>query len=423
MATIKILPKNIFKVSNFNNLKNNKIKGISGSIADISFATANIGGGGSISWTNGTTIDSIDQKPFVGNWYKTYYTLTIQVQRIKVWEALRYRTQISAKKRALGVQTEKGDYIDYKRLYGKATYNTSMSETITNDDVLKSQYGSYNVDINVPTPTSLGTIKYDYGTGEVTGTVDTNDITTVRNNNITFIENNMFYAINPDTATKTSFEGEFIVPSWVIQLCDFAYYIDDISDGKETPPPDDPATWGNILGGGYIEGQNYGMNNLSTTEGASFMLSSAEISFTTSNYALSTTATNIGQEPFLKFDDNLFFRNDILYSSSNTAYNQLKNKIVNEWSGGKETVTLKCNIGEYYDTSGNLALSTKNNDLPMTFSIGDIVVPYVINGQGQQVPLSKTALGYAKTFKVIDKRLYTDGCCWQEIDLQEATSY
>ena len=283
----------------------------------------------------------------------------------------------------------------------------------------------YGITINVPTPTSLGTIKWS-GSGNITGTVSEKDIETLKANNRTYVKDTITYAIEEGTATKTSFSFEFVVTSTVLMECDFSYIVFEVEGNPNDvlPPSNDPYQWqfysGDCFAKGYEEGKNLGLGDYSAD---SVNMSTSEISFTTYNYVTSSTATNIGQEPFLKFDDNLFFREDILYSSSNTAYNQLKNKIVNDWSNGKETVTLKCNIGEYYDTSGNLALSTKNNSLPMTFSIGDIVVPYVINGQGQQVPLSKTTLGYAKTFKVIDKRLYTDGCCWQEIDLQEATSY
>lgn len=95
---------------------------------------------------------------------------------------------------------------------------------------------------------------------------------------------------------------------------------------------------------------------------------------------------------------------------------------LSEWKNGKETATLKCSIGEYYDESGNLVISTKNNDLPMLFKIGDLVIPYVPISNGRTEPISIRQDGNAKIFQVTQVRPYFDGACWQEITLQEANT-
>lgn len=97
-------------------------------------------------------------------------------------------------------------------------------------------------------------------------------------------------------------------------------------------------------------------------------------------------------------------------------------KIVEEWGEGKELATLKCSIGEYYDEEGNLAISTKQNDLPMLFDIGDLVIPYIAVADGKTEPLSIKLDGTPKVFKVTQIRPYFDGAFWQEITLQEQTT-
>ena len=95
------------------------------------------------------------------------------------------------------------------------------------------------------------------------------------------------------------------------------------------------------------------------------------------------------------------------------------------WSEGKELATLKCSIGEYYeydvtkdDNKGSLAISTQNNDLPMLFNNGDIVIPYIAIANGTE-PLSIKSNGRPKMFQVTQIRPYFDGAFWQELQLQE----
>lgn len=96
-------------------------------------------------------------------------------------------------------------------------------------------------------------------------------------------------------------------------------------------------------------------------------------------------------------------------------------QITDEWGEGKELATIKCSIGEYYDENGNLAISTQNNDLPMLFNIGDLVIPYIAVANGQTEPLSLKLDGTPKVFKVTQIRPYFDGAFWQELTLQEHT--
>lgn len=102
------------------------------------------------------------------------------------------------------------------------------------------------------------------------------------------------------------------------------------------------------------------------------------------------------------------------FTGTDTAVN-----IINAYKNGKETAELLCSIGEYKDTNGELAISTKDNDLPMTFNNGDIVVPYKYTARGD-APLSTKKDGKTpKEFLVTGVEFIFDGAVWQKITLQE----
>ena len=119
-------------------------------------------------------------------------------------------------------------------------------------------------------------------------------------------------------------------------------------------------------------------------------------------------------------ETNEFYQTGTIYNGTNIFQNNSQN-IIDEWGKGKETATLKCSIGEYYDESGNLVISTKNNDLPMMFNIRDLVIPYIPIARGGTEPMSIRQDGKAKIFQITQVRPYFDGACWQEIMLQEYT--
>lgn len=108
-----------------------------------------------------------------------------------------------------------------------------------------------------------------------------------------------------------------------------------------------------------------------------------------------------------------------LYCQEKRLTQHLAENVLNQYAKGKETATLLCDISDYYDESGNLVISTKNNSLPMTFKIGDIVIPYVYGADGQDYPMSKYQNGQPKQFRVCGAKKIYDGAVWQELTLQE----
>lgn len=95
-------------------------------------------------------------------------------------------------------------------------------------------------------------------------------------------------------------------------------------------------------------------------------------------------------------------------------------KLIEQYSKGKEVVTLLCDINDYFDETGKMAISPKpNGNLPMTFNLYDTVIPYVLDEFGEEAPISTYADGTVKRFMVLGIEPIYDGAVWQKITLQE----
>ena len=92
---------------------------------------------------------------------------------------------------------------------------------------------------------------------------------------------------------------------------------------------------------------------------------------------------------------------------------------ISEYNGGKETATILCSIGKYYDENGLLVVS---EDLPekMCFDVHDEVIPMVLGANGTDIPMSKRNDSTAKKFIVLSVKPIYDGAVWQQLVLQEA---
>ena len=95
-------------------------------------------------------------------------------------------------------------------------------------------------------------------------------------------------------------------------------------------------------------------------------------------------------------------------------------RIYSIWKNGKETATIRVSVNDYYDTDGNLTLSIGDDDLPMLFKNGDMVIPYVATPNGDR-PMSSKPDGTPKEFLVTGVTLISDGAVWQELQLQEVS--
>ena len=99
---------------------------------------------------------------------------------------------------------------------------------------------------------------------------------------------------------------------------------------------------------------------------------------------------------------------------------RMLSQVVSKHKNGKEVYTIKCSVGNYYDTSGKLTISPEKDDYPAIFNKYDIVEPYVFGYKGE-VPLSTNADGTAKKFEVIGVDFTYNGVPWQELTIQEYT--
>ena len=114
----------------------------------------------------------------------------------------------------------------------------------------------------------------------------------------------------------------------------------------------------------------------------------------------------------LSIDTNELIQNSSYSQTGENAIAKNYGKTLNEYEKGKETATLLCSISEYYNEQGELAISTKDQSLPMQFEIGNEVVPMIMNNKGEDVPMSKD-----KVFQVVGNEVYYDGAVWQKITL------
>ena len=96
----------------------------------------------------------------------------------------------------------------------------------------------------------------------------------------------------------------------------------------------------------------------------------------------------------------------------------LISNVLKNYSNGKEVYTIKCSVGNYYDTDGNLVICPENSSYPAVFEKYDIVEPYVFTSKGE-VPLSTKSDGTAKQFEVIGIDFSYKGVVWQELTIQE----
>lgn len=153
------------------------------------------------------------------------------------------------------------------------------------------------------------------------------------------------------------------------------------------------------------------------------MLSNSTFSIFATEYGITENDKQYGESPLFSIDSNELIQTTTYKDMPTQPISQyIYKQIKNNWEQGKETATIKCSIGEYYDDNGNLVISTKNNELPMLFNIKDKVIPYIAVANGGTEPLSKKLNGNPKIFKITQIRPYFDGAFWQELQLQEQTT-
>jgi hypothetical protein len=120
-----------------------------------------------------------------------------------------------------------------------------------------------------------------------------------------------------------------------------------------------------------------------------------------------------GKKPFSISDNELIQKSN--YGITNS---EAFSKVLDQYKNGKETATVRCSISDYYNDAGILEISPKKSDR-MCFRVGDEVIPMVLGTDGTNRPMSLSADGTGKVFRVTGTKIFYDGAVWQELTLQE----
>lgn len=139
---------------------------------------------------------------------------------------------------------------------------------------------------------------------------------------------------------------------------------------------------------------------------------------TTAAYDDEVVSNNMIQLP-----TNELVQGENIYGSTLTNINysdKFVAEVFDRYKNGKETATLLCSVGKYYDLEENLVVDAENEDssIPPLLKKYDIVVPYVMTSRGE-APLSTDASGNPKQFQIIGVNISYNGVLRQEIVIQE----
>lgn len=95
------------------------------------------------------------------------------------------------------------------------------------------------------------------------------------------------------------------------------------------------------------------------------------------------------------------------------------------YKNGRESITIECDLGEYYNEDGTKAISTKGEKdengkkLPMSLKNGDVLLITKSNEKGEEVPIARKSNGEPMLFYVVGTELTYDGEILQKIFAQE----
>lgn len=409
MAVIKILPKSIFSISNNNNIKNNKIKGVNANVSTVAYTNFEVGQG-DMNYRLG--MSPVKEYTVTSDWYKTELHIHDTPVGHDLYSALRYKMTV----RCCAVRDafDTKEYIDRNYLIcngqvGNVFDIGAIWAESSKMPVVDSNSSPFST-FAIQTPTSLGTIGFEregssIQSTTITGELSSDDISAITTSLKKYIKNNMFFAeVFTESTTQTHITTKVFFIGNATMTFDLAQ---EVHAFPESPSNyDDPTKW-----------EYYAAN---IGKGAvAFWATNGTYTLKSRSMEVTERQKSIGVSPFYKVDSNVFLRTDLQNTSGEEIFNILANDSMSDWQYGKQTVTLKCEIGEYNDTEGNLALSTQNNSLPMFFHRGDIIEPYIVDGKGQTIPLATTTNSKAKQFEVINVKLYTNGACWQDVEIQE----
>ena len=122
-----------------------------------------------------------------------------------------------------------------------------------------------------------------------------------------------------------------------------------------------------------------------------------------------------------------FSGNELIQKTNEPTREEAYSRLIGYWVDGKETATIRCGIEDFSGSSGLAISKRKENGLPMTIHVGDIVRPYVpsTTGQDNQEPMAYQLAAQfgnadlAKSFIVIAEKIINNGQIFQELSVIE----
>lgn len=115
----------------------------------------------------------------------------------------------------------------------------------------------------------------------------------------------------------------------------------------------------------------------------------------------------------------LLLEKTTLNTTTNSFTSTVVSNILSAYGGGKEMAEIKCSIGKYLNTSGQIAIDPSSTDC--TFSIGQTVIPYALGASGD-IPMSRYQNGDPKKFAITGIKIDYNGALWQTLTLQEVSA-
>ena len=181
----------------------------------------------------------------------------------------------------------------------------------------------------------------------------------------------------------------------------------------------------------FVEIPAYYQPNGSSQSGAtdSIVITGINLSISGKEIAFLEKEKTFGESPYYELPQNEFFQdlneqNSIddqatgsyitLDGEKVSLIDAVSKKIIEEYKDGKEIAKIRCSISEYGSN-----INPNNKLYPMSFNIGDEVIPMVFGGDGTDHAMSKYKDGSDKVFHVCGIKFIYDGAVWQELTLQE----
>jgi hypothetical protein len=135
-------------------------------------------------------------------------------------------------------------------------------------------------------------------------------------------------------------------------------------------------------------------------------------------------ATNSSNDVKLSTNKLIQRSNTLIAPDENTTNwgEELINRVITKYKDGVECCEIECTITDYYDKNGKLILSPSKSseDVGISFSKYDVVVPYVIR-HGKEVPYRTNKYGSPMEFIITGIKYSYKGNLRQTLRLMEAT--